>query len=311
MKSAYLAISYKCNQHCSFCPCSKEESLYPFVGLDFLKESAKEFVETQNVDMIVVSGGEPTIHPQFLDILKYIVSDLECNVTILSNGERYSDPGFIKQIEDIGAGGRITAVTTLHSQDPEAHEGINGSRGSLMRSVSGLKNMQAIGAEVIVKHCITKDNYRELVGFYRFIDDTFDEKVSVQLCSIDYCGLTEEERESHMLSFVELRPYLEELFDCYIEKCEKGSKRNLYAINMPFCSCDPYYWNLLTDRGDFYLAYGSPDENGEVEKPDSIERNVDTFGDVCRICIVRDICPGTYKTAFEYFGDRIIEPYIE
>ena len=32
MNSAYLAISYICNQKCSFCPCTKEEKIYGFSG---------------------------------------------------------------------------------------------------------------------------------------------------------------------------------------------------------------------------------------------------------------------------------------
>lgn len=309
MNAAYLAISYKCNQKCSFCPCSKEEKRYPYSNLEQLKERAEAFVKKQGVDMIVLSGGEPTIHPDFIGILKYIIQELGCNVTILSNGEMYSNNVFVDKIKSIGATDKITAITTLHSQDPKQHEGINGSSGSLKRSCDGLKNMFAIGVDVIIKHCITKANYKELVDFYRFVDETFDEGINLQLCSIDYCGMEKDELEQHMLSFVELRPYLEAMFDYYIERCEQGSLRHMYAINMPFCSCDPYYWNILVGRGDTYRVYGSPDENGEMDKIDQVERNVDTFGKGCQFCSAREICPGTYKTAFEYYGEKIIEPY--
>ena len=311
MKTAYLAISYKCNQNCSFCPCSKEEHSYPFVELESLKEVAGKMTRENNVDMIVISGGEPTIHPHFIELIRYILLDCNCSITILSNGENYYRPEFVKKIAELNASDRITCITTLHSQDASEHEEINGSRGSLMRSVEGLKNMFGIGADIIVKHCITKKNYEDLTKFYDFIDETFDEKVSLQLCSIDYCGLTQEELDSHMLSFVELRPHLEEMFDHYIEKCENGSKRHLYAINMPFCSCDPYYWNILVGREDTYSTYASPNNSGQVLKKDNVENNVDTFGEGCRNCQAREICPGTYKTAFECFGDRIIEPYLE
>lgn len=304
-----MAISYKCNQHCSFCPCSKEESRYPFVELDKLKETAERMVREQNVDMIVISGGEPTIHPHFLDIIRFILIDCGISITILSNGERYADMEFVKKIGEIGRSDRITAITTLHSQNPSEHEEINGSKGSLMRSISGLKNMLSIGADVIVKHCVTIKNYKDLKEFYEFIDGTFDEKVSLQLCSIDYCGLEEEDLDSNMLSFVELRPFLEEMFDYYLECQEKGSSRHMYAINMPFCACDPYYWDLLVGRENTYSAYASPNAEGDLNKKDTVEKNVDTFGSACAVCEAREVCPGTYKTAFDYFGDRIVEPY--
>lgn len=34
-----------------------------------------------------------------------------------------------------------------------------------------------------------------------------------------------------------------------------------------------------------------------------------TFGKACERCKVEMICAGTYRTAFNYFGDRIIKPY--
>lgn len=311
MKSAYLAISYKCNQHCSFCPCSKKESQFPFSDIEQLKKSAKDFVENQGVEMIVVSGGEPTIHPGFHEILTYITKTLYCCVTILSNGERYYNQEFVNKIQEIGTTDKITAITTLHSQNSEEHELINGSKGSLARSIQGLKNMYKIGVDVIVKHCITVDNYKDLLEYYKFIDAEFPEGVCLQLCSIDYCGIDEADLEANMLSFVELQPYLEEMFNYYIQKCEEGSTRHMYAINMPFCSCDPYYWNILVGRADTYLAYGSVDGDGKIEKIDSVSRNVDTFGSACRNCQAVEICPGTYKTAFDYFGNRIVQPYLK
>lgn len=309
MNSAYLAISYKCNQHCSFCPCSKEESSFPFVKLENIKETAKNFVLQQGVDNIVISGGEPTIHPDFFEILEYITKKLNCNVTLLSNGEKYSDDAFIRKIDQLNIDKKLTAITTIHSQNPKEHESINGSKGSFLRSINGLKKMSEIGINIIIKHCITTVNYRDLEDFYKFIDEEFDEKVNIQLCSIDYCGIASEDLEKHKLSFTVLRPYLEKMFDLYISNRENGSDRYMYAINMPFCSCDPYYWEILTPKADAYAAYGSPDDSGNVFELDSVDRNVDTFAPACQKCQVNEICPGTYKTAFDYFGDTIIEPY--
>lgn len=309
MSSAYIAISYKCNQHCSFCPCSKEESKYPFVELEKIKATAKCVVEEQGVNSIVISGGEPTIHPHFIEILEFITKELNCEIVVLSNGERYSDVSFIEKIKAVGTVDKITAITTIHSQNKSEHEEINGSKGSFGRSIQGLKNLVSIGVDVIVKHCITVVNYKELDEFYRFIDLEFDESVSIQLCSIDYCGILEKDLEKNKLSFVTLRPYLEKMFDLYIENTEHGSKRHMYAINMPFCACDPYYWNILTPKAEAYSAYASPDNSGDMDKSDEVERNTDTFASACKKCKVNEICPGTYKTAFEYFGDSIVEPY--
>lgn len=309
MQSAYLAISYKCNQRCSFCPCSKEEAKYPFVALPELKKTAAEFVSEQNIDTIVISGGEPTIHPNFIEFLRFTTKELGLHTVVLSNGERYSDIQFIDQINEQADISRLTAITTIHSQNPDEHEAINGSKGSFKRSTNGLRNLCAIGADVIIKHCITKKNYKELEQFYLFVDEAFPPEICIQLCSIDYCGMDASEIEAHMLSFVDLQPYLEKMFDLYIANRNEGSERYMYAINMPFCACDPYYWDILTPCSDTYSGYASPNSEGEAVKQKNIESNVGTLADACSHCAAAELCPGTYRTAFEYFGNRIIRPY--
>lgn len=39
MNSAYLAISYICNQKCSFCPCTKEEKKFKYMDFQEVKDS--------------------------------------------------------------------------------------------------------------------------------------------------------------------------------------------------------------------------------------------------------------------------------
>lgn len=309
MPSAYLAISYKCNQRCSFCPLTKEESRLPFVEFENIKRTIDGFVAEKHIDTIVLSGGEPSIHPSFIDILAYTTRKYALNTVILSNGERYYDDRFLEQVKSCADISKITAITTIHSHIQEEHELVNGSAGSFIRSTEGLKKLNELGAEVIIKHCITVSNYKGLLDFYKYISRNFDESVTIQLCSIDYCGMEQNELNDNMMSFVELRPYLEEMFDAYITNKENGSERYLYAINMPFCSCDPYYWDILTPKAQTYSGYGAPDDNGDIIENLELENNVGTFFKACEMCAAEPVCPGTYKTAFEYYGNALVKPY--
>lgn len=311
MISAYLAISYKCNQHCSFCPCSKEETKFPFLPIEELKKTANSFKVENKIETLVVSGGEPTIHPNIKEFIRFLTKELDINLVILSNGEKYSNMDFCKDLFDGIDMSKITTITTIHSQTASEHERINGSKGSHERSLNGLRNMVSLGADVIIKHCITNENYKELDLFYKYITETMPIEATIQLCSIDYCGVNKESLKQQKLSFVELRPYLEKMFDCYIEDREAGSKRYMYAINMPFCACDPYYWNILTRKSDTYSDYASPSQNGNAKRLENIENNVGTFANACKNCAAEEICPGTYKTAFELFGDEIIKAFKE
>lgn len=310
MSTGYIAVGYACNQRCRFCPCSKEEIAYPKMCLDDLKRTVDFMVESQNINSIVISGGEPTMHSDFIDIVKYI-TEKNMIITILTNSERFFNEEFCDKFSEVVDKEKTIIVTTIHSQNKEEHEWVNQTSGSFFRTTEGLKNLINRGVSVTIKHCITKLNYKDLTKFYEFIDTEFDQRAAIQFCSIDYCGLTEAEIDSQMLDFPSLEPYFEEMFDKYIEDIEKGSKRNVYCINMPLCSCDPYYWQFFVMKSDGYKGYASPDDMGRSEVSEDIENNVGTFGDECKECIVNEICPGTYKTAFDYYGSKIIKKYSE
>lgn len=309
MKSGYIAIGYACNQKCSFCPCSSVETTYPFIRIEELEQAVDKMIEETEIDSVVVSGGEPTIHPNFINFISYL-TEREIRTLILSNSEMFFKTSFIDDFCRRINIEKVSVITTLHSQKKEEHESINQTKDSFSRTVLGLKKLIERGIHVTIKHCITKMNYQDLCQFYRFIDSTFPQDVDVQMCSIDYCGLKENDYEEQMLVFPELGKYFEEMFDEYMLDLETGSKRHVYCINMPLCSCDPYYWKFFEQKSQEYLSYASPSKEGGPEVILSIENNVGTFFEECRSCKAEPICPGTYRTAFEIYGNKIVEKYI-
>lgn len=305
MKNAYLAICYLCNECCSYCPCSKNEKENKLITpLSDLKLTIDKFV-AEGVTNITVSGGEPTLHPDFTEIIRYCQQN-GIQVTVLSNGERFSNFLFVEMMCKQLNMQQLRVITTLHSEKASEHERANGLVGSFQRSIDGLRNLCKFGVKVVVKHCITKENYKSLKDFFSFVDSTFTPEVDVQLCSIDYCGVPQELLQTEALSFVELRPYLEALFDYHIDLKEKGCSRQLYCVNMPLCACDPYYWQYIPKRRKrMYNFYKDP-HSFEVNTACDI---VGINEKVCFGCKVISLCCGTYHTAFEHFGSAIIKPY--
>lgn len=305
-KTAYLAIDYICNENCLFCPCSQKEKkagiITPFAEI---RRSADRFFQ-DGIERIVISGGEPTLHPDLSGSIRY-AQDKGMEITLLSNGELFSNPDFLRGFLSSVNVAKLTVITTFHSHLAREHEQANQTPGSFQRSLHGLQSLLAAKVTIVVKHCITRMNYRELKDFYVFFDEFFPQNVSMQLCGIDYCGIPKERLEAEMLSFTEIKPYLEALFDAYLTRKAEGNARNLYCINMPLCSCDVYYWSFIRKKPDkTYQAYKDP-RNLTIT---DVEDNVGALGGACKNCQAFALCSGTYRTAFEAFGDRIIKPYI-
>lgn len=306
MKNAYIAISYVCNENCSFCPCTKKEKSDKLITkLEDLTATIDD-MEINGITDITLSGGEPTLHPKLPELIKYI-QDKGISVTILSNGERFSSEEFVRQLALFVDMKRLRVITTLHSSDESEHENANQTIGSFRRSIIGLKLLSELGVRIIIKHCITKQNYKDLTTFYKFCNEYFPSDVDVQLCSIDYCGIPENYIENEKLLFCEVKPYLEELFEYDLQLKKSGSKRKLYCINMPLCSCDPYYWKYMPrSRDKMYDQYKDPHTNKVIKVSD----NVGTHEEYCSDCKVKNICCGTYHTAYEICGKSVIKPYV-
>ena len=307
MCTAYIAVGYACNQKCSFCPCSKKLKQMSHIPLDRMLKTIDEFCQ-QGITHLVVSGGEPTIYPYFIEMIKYAI-EKGLYINVLSNAERLSDKEFIGRLDQLPDHSKITFTTTIHSQNPSEHESINHSPGSFLRSIEGLKNLLDIGINVIVKHCITALNYKELLDFYEYITSVFPESVSIQFCSIDFCGMDESDKESQKIIYPQLKPYFEKMFDKYMADKKNGSERHIYCIYMPFCSCDPFYWQFLTRRSSNYSRYAAPSESENSQLTFKPNEDIGTFSGECQICKVKDICPGTYLSAFEIYGDEIFKRY--
>lgn len=308
MGVAYIAISYMCNQKCSFCPCSQEEKKYQEAKLEELKANVIDMMERSLIDGIVVSGGEPTLYSHFIEFIQFLCKR-NLKITLLSTSEKFSDKEFVKSFANSININQIEVISTIHSHLQEQHERINGTKNSFERTITGLNNLSLEGIHTTVKHCITRENYKDLKMFYEFVDERFPLSTDIQMCSIDYCGIMPEEYEKHKIVFPELDQYFEKLFDYHIEKGNRERTRHMYCINMPLCSADPYYWRFFAQKPDGYSEYVSAMEKGNVRISDIVEKEVDTFGKVCKECKAESICPGTYRSAFELFGDKIVKKY--
>lgn len=301
MKSkGYLAVSYACNENCKFCPCSSTLKTAGKNGDLSQYQDAVDQMKMQGISEITISGGEPTLFPELAKLIAYCQKS-DFKVVLLSNGERFSNKSFLSDfVSEINID-ELTIITTLHSHIPEEHEAVNQTNGSFARTISGLQNLIGKGANVILKHCITKANYQQLVDFYNYYNDLFPPTVTFQMCSIDYLTIA---TEDELLCFAEVKPYLEKMLDEY----ERRKTRRLYCINIPLCATDVYYWKYLKQNlNNSYQHYVNPYEN----KVDGVKSIVGHSNHICDSCKVQDICGGTYLSAYDIDSKkRIITPIL-
>lgn len=104
-----LSITNNCNMGCTHCmgdykPCED------FMSMEVLKDVI-DFIKRMDIHFILVSGGEPTSHPKFIEIMKYIKKHLDTDthcIMIASNGAFLDDEKLVKEIIDLDLEVQIT-----------------------------------------------------------------------------------------------------------------------------------------------------------------------------------------------------------
>lgn len=81
-----------CNFRCTYCPPNLNNGTTKTINIENIKSfytQIKTKVPNKKI-IFAFSGGEPTLHPQFIDIIKYL-SDNGCEICMTTNGSRGLD----------------------------------------------------------------------------------------------------------------------------------------------------------------------------------------------------------------------------
>ena len=64
-------LGKRCNYDCSYCPSSIHDNTSPHTDIDILKATVDKLITLGKPIRLSFTGGEPTVHPQFRDLVKY------------------------------------------------------------------------------------------------------------------------------------------------------------------------------------------------------------------------------------------------
>jgi len=151
----WLRLTYTCNNSCIFCldyENQKDEN-EKFITLRQIKKNI-ERVRNKSNKKIVLSGGEPTLHPQVLDVIKYAKKQGFAKIQLISNGRMFYYKKFLNEIIKSG----IDEITiSFHSHIPSIYEELTDVKGSYLQALQGFKNLLKLNARLKNKIIINID----------------------------------------------------------------------------------------------------------------------------------------------------------
>lgn len=165
---ALVRINGHCNMSCGFCFIDRTVPDFETEGL----KRAIDDLAAQNLDHLVLSGGEPTLHPDLDALIAHAKALGFRTVEIQSNGVKAAEMGYAKRLADAGLD-KITV--SLHSVDPEHSDKITRLPGAFGKTMAAMHNFRELGVLTQVAHVITRSNFAELPDTVRFLRAEFPE----------------------------------------------------------------------------------------------------------------------------------------
>lgn len=79
-------LGKRCNYDCSYCPSSIHDNSSPHTDIEILKSTVDKLVSLNKPIRLSFTGGEPTVHPKFRELVKYCKHVGVTYISVTTNG---------------------------------------------------------------------------------------------------------------------------------------------------------------------------------------------------------------------------------
>lgn len=103
---ALFDITDECNMKCNICYHASAPGMGNHKSMEQIKQMLTTLLKIESQpDLIQITGGEPTIHPHIVEILRYLKSSPARHLMLNTNGIRIAqDEAFVKELKALGGG---------------------------------------------------------------------------------------------------------------------------------------------------------------------------------------------------------------
>lgn len=204
-KRNWVRLTFACNDHCIFCLDSNTHN-------GEMRE--REEVRQQIVDgrrngatRLILSGGEPTIHPNYVDFIRLGRQAGYRKIQTVTNGRLFSYGDFLKRCLDSG----LSEITfSVHGPNAKIHDALVGTKGAFEEEMAGLKGALADGRPIVnIDVVVNRGNVKQLPEMLRkFTEMGVHEFDLLQV--VPFGRAFAEGKDTLFYDLTEMRPYIQE-----------------------------------------------------------------------------------------------------
>lgn len=161
IKTAYFEITNQCNLNCATCynrsGLSKERLE---ISATKLTESIK-ILSAYGLERVLISGGEPTLHSDFENVLDLVNENPSLSFGIVTNGTVYNQ----KLIDMLNTRNNFTLQVSLDGSDDKQNAKTRG-KGNFNKAIEFTRQIHNNSFKPLLKMVVSQNNINDVADFY-------------------------------------------------------------------------------------------------------------------------------------------------
>jgi sulfatase maturation enzyme AslB (radical SAM superfamily) len=293
-----LHLTDVCNASCRFCGENSHSRKSDLVTteslLDFLRKNAGGKWTAVNIH-----GGEPTLRPDLLEILREIRELGYERIILQTNALRLANARFCAQVQGIG----VDVYTSgFHGADPETARSITGVSRGFELALKGFENIKRDGSTLRTTTVVCSLNVATLQDVTALCVDVGADHVN--LSAMQPGGSAEADLDRLLVPYRQAYPHLVAAIDQAV-----AADRIVTLEGFPYCA--------VAGRERHQVAWA--EQQLKVLYRTMVFEDFNAFlnatmraqGEPCQTCVLRGECGGVYKGYLDHYGWDEFTPYVQ
>ena len=180
-----ISITNACNLNCPICfTYNRPDQIY-HITIEEMDRTVDWIIESSSrVDLINITGGEPTLHPQILDILHCCKRPEIGRITMNSNGLRLAeDMDLCKRLAELG----VYVILSFNTFDQGTALVLHG-RDVVEAKLKAIDNLTRAGAKMTLLHVMMRNTNENAISGILDLMRTNDNILSLTVQTMTYTG---------------------------------------------------------------------------------------------------------------------------